>query len=214
MSEIPRRACLWLLTPPEKAIREAVVAVEAAGCDVRLTRAVMALSDAQAWVADFVDGVPVEDHYPRPAELPREPIPPALLADLQARVVGRMLGASPEVCLDVGRAHLASGPKPAPAALPGDGAASAREVRCGDCGHPWSAHYLTERGTDCRGKGKGCDCPGWVPGAAPSPRDEGTRCHKCRGAGWVWGHELSSGEDPPTDTRYSCDACEGSWGTP
>lgn len=104
MSDIPRRACIDLFTPAEKAIREAIIAVESAGCDARLTWAVMSLSDAQAWVADFVDGVPCEDHYPRP------PIPPQVLADLQARVVGRMIGASPEVCLDVGRAYIASQP--------------------------------------------------------------------------------------------------------
>jgi hypothetical protein len=52
---------------------------------------------------------------------PREPIPPALLADLRARVVGRELGASPEVCLDVGRAYLASEPaaSPSPSGNPG-----------------------------------------------------------------------------------------------
>ena len=67
MSEIPRRIRIDLFTPAEKAIYDAVQAVEAAGCDVRLTNAVVLLSDARAWVADFVDGVPPEDHYPRPA---------------------------------------------------------------------------------------------------------------------------------------------------
>ncbi len=108
MSDIPRRARIDLFTSAERAIRDAIVAVEAAGCDERLTWAVLALADAQTWVADFVDGVPVEQHYPRP--LSREPIPPQLIADLQARVVGRMLGAAPAVCLDVGRAYLASEP--------------------------------------------------------------------------------------------------------
>lgn len=107
VTEIPRRARLDLFTPAERAIREAIIAVESTGCDERLTWAVMALSDAQAWVADFVDGVPVAEHYPRPIA-PRPPVSPEVLASLQARVIGRMLGAAPEVCLDVGRAYLAS----------------------------------------------------------------------------------------------------------
>lgn len=32
-------------------------------------------------------------------------------------------------------------------------------------------------------------------------------CEKCSGAGWVWGHELPTPEEKPTDTRYSCPAC-------
>lgn len=69
-NEIPRRSCVDRFTPAEKAIRDALLAVEAAGCDVRLTKAVTVLADAQAWVADYVDGVPVEEHYPRSASAP------------------------------------------------------------------------------------------------------------------------------------------------
>jgi hypothetical protein len=65
--EIPRRARIDLFTPAEKAIRDALLAVEAAGCDERLTKAVTLLDDAREWVADFVDGVAPEDHYPRSA---------------------------------------------------------------------------------------------------------------------------------------------------
>jgi hypothetical protein len=72
MSDITRRCRIDLFTPAEQAIREAALAVEAAGCDVRLTTAVMLLGDARAWVADFVDGVAPEDHYPRPASAPPE----------------------------------------------------------------------------------------------------------------------------------------------
>lgn len=54
----PRRICLDKLTPAELAIVNAVEAVEAAGADVRLTKAVVALQKARDHVADFVDGVP------------------------------------------------------------------------------------------------------------------------------------------------------------
>lgn len=43
--------------PAEHAIREAIMAVEAMGADVRLTEAVNLLSAAKEKVADFVDGV-------------------------------------------------------------------------------------------------------------------------------------------------------------
>ena len=46
-----------LLTPAEKAISDAVLAVEDAGCDVRLTDAVILLQKARDKVADFVDNV-------------------------------------------------------------------------------------------------------------------------------------------------------------
>lgn len=61
-NEIPRRARIDLLTPAETAIRDAVGAVEAAGCDVRLTRVVVKLGEARDMMADFVDGIPaIED---------------------------------------------------------------------------------------------------------------------------------------------------------
>lgn len=65
MLELPRRNCVYKFTPAEKAIWDAVQAVENAGCDVRLTKAVILLEDALAWVADFVDSVPEEAHYPK-----------------------------------------------------------------------------------------------------------------------------------------------------
>ena len=55
--DIPRRIRVDLFTPAEKAIYDAVTAVEAAGCDVRLTDAVNLLQAARNKVADFVDNV-------------------------------------------------------------------------------------------------------------------------------------------------------------
>lgn len=57
----PRRASIDKFTPAEKAIHDAVQVVEAAGCDARLTDAVILLQKAGESVADFVDGVPVPD---------------------------------------------------------------------------------------------------------------------------------------------------------
>ena len=61
---------------------------------------------------------------------------------------------------------------------------------------------------------------GWHPPAEPGmtcmPKYEdvlpasaqGEVCEKCGGAGWVWGHELPTPEETPTDTRYSCPVCQ------
>jgi hypothetical protein len=69
MSEnFPRRNRLDLLTPAEKAIWDAMQAVEAGAADMRLTRAVVLLGEAREWVADFVDGVPREWPQDREAE--------------------------------------------------------------------------------------------------------------------------------------------------
>ena len=57
MNDIPRRARLDLSTPAERAIWDAMQAVEAAGADVRLTDAVILLQAARESVSDFVDGV-------------------------------------------------------------------------------------------------------------------------------------------------------------
>lgn len=57
MTEIARRSRIDLMTPVERKIREAVLAVEALGADVRLTAAVNCLEQARSRVADFVDGV-------------------------------------------------------------------------------------------------------------------------------------------------------------
>jgi hypothetical protein len=51
----PRRARLDLHTPAERAITEAIHAVEAAGCHTLLTEAVNLLADARDRVADFVE---------------------------------------------------------------------------------------------------------------------------------------------------------------
>lgn len=53
--QFPRRATLERMTPAELAIREAILAVEAAGCHPLLTDAVALLMQAQSTVADFVD---------------------------------------------------------------------------------------------------------------------------------------------------------------
>jgi hypothetical protein len=52
---IPRRCRIDLATPAETAIRAAIAAVEAAGCDVRLTEAINLLAAAQEKVADFIE---------------------------------------------------------------------------------------------------------------------------------------------------------------
>ena len=57
MTEIPRRIRMDLMTPAELAIMKAIDAVEVAGCDTRLTDAVILLGKARDRVADFVDGV-------------------------------------------------------------------------------------------------------------------------------------------------------------
>lgn len=56
-SSVPRRCQLEHMTPAERAIYDAMGVVEAAGCDVRLTEAVILLQRARDRVADFVDGV-------------------------------------------------------------------------------------------------------------------------------------------------------------
>ncbi len=57
MNEIPRRACLDRLTPAERAIFDAMQAVEAMAADPQLTDAVVLLQQARDRVADYVDGV-------------------------------------------------------------------------------------------------------------------------------------------------------------
>jgi hypothetical protein len=58
-NEIPRRARIDLFTPAEKAIFDAMIAVEALPASEHLTAAVILLGKAKDRVADFVDGVPV-----------------------------------------------------------------------------------------------------------------------------------------------------------
>lgn len=59
--EFPRRINIDKMTPAEKAIHDATQAVEAMPADERLTRAVVLLQSAREYVADFVDGVPLND---------------------------------------------------------------------------------------------------------------------------------------------------------
>ena len=56
--DLPRRIRMDLWTPAERAIYDAVQAVEAMPADVQLTDAVNLLTQAQRKVADFVDGAP------------------------------------------------------------------------------------------------------------------------------------------------------------
>ncbi len=56
-NSIPRRARLDRMTPAERAIYDAMEAVEKVGADVRLTDAVNLLCEAREAVADYVDGV-------------------------------------------------------------------------------------------------------------------------------------------------------------
>lgn len=56
-NNIPRRIRIDLFTTAEKAIHDAMMEVEKAGADVRLTDAVNLLQQAQSKVADFVDNI-------------------------------------------------------------------------------------------------------------------------------------------------------------
>lgn len=55
MNDIPRRIRVDLNEPAELAIRNAVKEVEKVGADIRLTKAVILLSEARELVADFID---------------------------------------------------------------------------------------------------------------------------------------------------------------
>jgi hypothetical protein len=65
--QIPRRNQLDRNTPAELAIREAMLAVEEAGCDVLLTDAVNLLSQAREKVADYVDRKIEKEPHPHDA---------------------------------------------------------------------------------------------------------------------------------------------------
>lgn len=54
-NKFPRRACIYLLTPAEKAVWDAAQAVEKVGADVRLTEAVVLLQHAREKLADYFD---------------------------------------------------------------------------------------------------------------------------------------------------------------
>lgn len=65
--DTPRRANIDKLVPAERAIYDAMIAVEAMGADERLTRAVTLLGDAMNAVADYVDGqLPCANPGPKP----------------------------------------------------------------------------------------------------------------------------------------------------
>jgi hypothetical protein len=68
--EAPRRNDTLRRTPAEAAIAAAASQVEHLGADVRLTHAVVKLGEARALVADFIDGVPFGEGYPRVAGEP------------------------------------------------------------------------------------------------------------------------------------------------
>lgn len=57
MYDIPRRVDTQRYSPAEKAISDAMTAVEKLPADIRLTDAVILLGAAKARVADYVDGV-------------------------------------------------------------------------------------------------------------------------------------------------------------
>lgn len=56
MNNIQRRSRLDRMTPVERAIYDAIQAVEAAGAHPLLTKATLLLTEAKDAVADFVDG--------------------------------------------------------------------------------------------------------------------------------------------------------------
>jgi hypothetical protein len=81
VSGFPRRNQVQKWVPAERAISDAVQAVEVMGADVRLTDAVILLGRAQGRVADFVDGVPNGEEFPRFAGSPGDEITAAVLAE-------------------------------------------------------------------------------------------------------------------------------------
>lgn len=74
MNDIPRRARIDKFAPAEKAIYDAVQAIEAMPADQRLTDAVLLLQKARDWVADFVDGIDTRRYYPF-SDVPRPKAP-------------------------------------------------------------------------------------------------------------------------------------------
>ena len=86
MYNFPRRHQMLKWTPAEMAIAAAVQRVEEAGCDVRLTDAVILLGRARDAVADFVDNVPRRDLLGAPTG-ETLPVPPVRAA-VPTRPVG------------------------------------------------------------------------------------------------------------------------------
>lgn len=76
MTEIPRRIQLDRFTPAERAIYDAVQAVEAMAADVRLTDAVILLQAARDSVADYIDNIWPSRRYVSAGEaIPVSPTP-------------------------------------------------------------------------------------------------------------------------------------------
>jgi hypothetical protein len=73
-NDIPRRARIDKFVPAEKAIYDAVAAVEALPPDPRLTDAVILLQRARDVVADFVDGIDTKRYSPF-SDVPRPKLP-------------------------------------------------------------------------------------------------------------------------------------------
>lgn len=63
MNQIPRRAYLEKMVPAERAIHDAIQAVEVMGADVRLTDVVVALGAAKDTLSDYVDAT-ADVQYP------------------------------------------------------------------------------------------------------------------------------------------------------
>ena len=57
-NEVIRRGRVDLLSPVEKAIDTAAQLVAITGVDIRLTRAMILLRQAQSFVADYIEGIP------------------------------------------------------------------------------------------------------------------------------------------------------------
>jgi len=72
--DIPRRARIDKFVPAEKAIFDAVDAVEGLPPDERLTDAVVLLQRARDLVADFVDGIETKRYSPF-SDVPRPRAP-------------------------------------------------------------------------------------------------------------------------------------------
>lgn len=54
-AKFPRRNCMWLKTPAETALQNALQLVEELGADGKLTEAIEHISKAQGLVANFID---------------------------------------------------------------------------------------------------------------------------------------------------------------
>lgn len=83
-----RRSDLLRNTPAELAIREALIAVEAVGADVRLTDAVILLGEARERLADYIDGVRPDSTLNARYEAGREATARLVADHIQAMVEG------------------------------------------------------------------------------------------------------------------------------